>query len=64
MGGASGLSVMISGIDSRNTLLSKQIDDLTSRLNRQEEVLKAQFAKLETLVGQMQSSAQGLGALG
>jgi len=61
--GGGTLTAIISGIDSTNALLSKQIDSIQAKIDRRQEVLKAQFAKLEGLIGQMQSAGQSLAAL-
>jgi len=57
------ISSFINGIDTMNSNLSKQIDNLQARLDRRKEVLTAQFARLESLVGQLQAAGQSLSGL-
>jgi flagellar hook-associated protein 2 len=61
--GGGALTALISGIDNTNSLLSKQIENIQAKLVRREEVLKASFAKMEALIGTMQSAGQSLAAL-
>ena len=61
--GGGTITNLINSIDNTNTNLAKQIDTLQARLDRRKETLTAQFAKLESLVGQMQSAGQSLSAL-
>jgi len=61
--GSGTITNMINSIDTLNTNLSKQIDTIQARMDRQRETLTAQFAKLESLIGQMQSAAQSLSGL-
>jgi len=61
--GGGTLTSFINGIDTVNSNLSKQIDTLQARLDRRKEVLTAQFARLESLVGQLQAAGQSLSGL-
>jgi flagellar capping protein FliD len=54
---------MIDSIDTINSNLNKQIDTMTLKLDRRKEVLQAQFARLESVIGQMQSAGQALGGI-
>jgi len=57
------LTTIINGIDNSNSLMSKQIDDIQAKITRKQEMLKAQFAKMESLIGTMQAAGQSLAAL-
>jgi flagellar hook-associated protein 2 len=57
------LNTIINNIDSQNNTMSRQIDNLLARLDRRKEILTAQFARLETVIGQLQAAGQSLGGL-
>ncbi|MDR2697014.1 MAG: flagellar filament capping protein FliD [Holophagales bacterium] len=57
------ITAFINGIDNTNSNLSKQIDTIQTRLDRRKELLTAQFARLESLVGQLQAAGQSLSGL-
>ncbi|MDR1840664.1 MAG: flagellar filament capping protein FliD [Holophagales bacterium] len=61
--GGGTITNLISSIDTANTNLSKQIETIQARLDRRKETLTAEFARLETLIGQMQSAGQSLSGL-
>jgi len=61
--GGGAITSLINSIDTTNSTLAKQIDTLQGRLERRKEALTSQFAKMESLIGQMQSAGQALGGL-
>ena len=61
--GGGTITRLIDGIDASNTNLSKQIENMQSKLDRRKEVLTAQFARLESVIGQMQAAGQSLSGL-
>jgi flagellar hook-associated protein 2 len=61
--GGGTITTLIDSIDTMNTNLNKQIDNMQAKLDRRKEILQSQFAKLESTIGQMQSAGQALGGL-
>ncbi|MCL1908652.1 MAG: flagellar filament capping protein FliD [Holophagaceae bacterium] len=63
IGSTASLNLTMSSIDTQNSNLSKQIDDMLAKLDRRKEVLTAQFARMESVLGQLQAAGQSLGGL-
>lgn len=61
--GTGNLSMIMSSISEQNSSLSRQISDGQQRLDRRKEILKAQFGKLEAMVGQLQAAGQSLSGI-
>lgn len=63
VGATASLNVTINNIDTQNSNLSKQIDTMLDKLDRRKEVLTAQFARMESVLGQLQAAGQSLGGM-
>lgn len=61
--GTGNLSVILSSIDAQNQTLTRQISEGQQRLDRRKEILQAQFAKLESTIGQLQAAGQSLSGI-
>jgi flagellar hook-associated protein 2 len=57
------LPQLISGINDQNFNLQRQITDGQARLDRRKTQLQAEYAQLETTVGQLQAAGQSLSGL-
>ena len=62
-GSGGAINSLINSIETTNSTLAKQIETLQGRLDRRKEALTAQFARLESAIGQMQAAGQSLSAL-
>lgn len=58
--GSGGITSILDSITTQNKNLTTQIATAQSRLDREKEVLKNKFAKMESIVGQMRAAAGAL----
>jgi flagellar hook-associated protein 2 len=63
LGNSGTLNAIMNNIDSQNTNMSRQIDNLMQRIDRRKEILTAQFARMESVIGQLQAAGQSLGGM-
>ena len=61
--GSGQIALIRQGIDTQNSYLNLQIDQMQNYLTRRKKSLDTQYANLEATVGQLQSAGQSLGSL-
>lgn len=61
--GTGNLSLILSSIDQQNQVLAKQLTEGQQRLDRRRDILQAQFAAVESTIGQLQAAGQSLSGI-
>jgi len=63
LGQSASINATITNIDTQNRTLERQIEESLLRLDRRKELLTVQFARMESMLGQLQAAGQSLGSL-